>query len=57
MNMKASNNKLILIVEDEIPLIKVLVQKLELEGFRTITAKNGKQGLKMGMWRYHLTLR
>ncbi len=43
------NNKKILIVEDERPLSQALVKKLTLEGFATLTAKNGEEGLGVAL--------
>ena len=43
------NNKKILIVEDERSLSQALVNKLTLEGFATLTAKNGEEGLKIAL--------
>lgn len=42
----AKNGKTILIVEDDISLLKALVAKFSKEGFECLEAKNGKQGLK-----------
>lgn len=41
--------KKILIVDDEAPLLKVLSEKLVREGFLTVEAKNGEQGLKVAI--------
>lgn len=38
-------NKKILVVEDEAPMLTVLKEKLELEGFNVLTATNGEEGL------------
>lgn len=43
------NNKKILIVEDERSLSQALVNKLTLEGFATLTAKNGEEGLDVAL--------
>ena len=39
----------ILIVEDEEPVLKVLSEKLSAEGFRTLLARDGVQGLKTAL--------
>ena len=39
----------ILIVEDEKPLLTILHNKFESEGFLSLDAVNGKQGLKMAL--------
>lgn len=41
--------KTILIVEDEQPLLEALVQKFIYEGFSTLQAKNGKEGLAIAL--------
>lgn len=38
--------KTILVVEDEVPLRKALVTKLEREGFNVLVATNGKEGIE-----------
>ena len=43
------NNKKILIVEDERSLSQALVNKLTLEGFATLIAKNGEEGLDVAL--------
>jgi len=43
------NNKKILIVEDERSLSQALVDKLTREGFATLTAKNGEEGLEVAL--------
>ncbi|MBI3589207.1 MAG: response regulator [Candidatus Liptonbacteria bacterium] len=40
------NKKTILIVEDEVPLLNALHEKLMRNGFITIEARNGEQGLE-----------
>lgn len=42
-------NKKILIVEDEIALLKILTERLSSEGFTVIEAKDGKQGLEVAL--------
>jgi len=37
--------KKILIIEDESPLLEVMIEKFNLEGFETLGAKNGVDGL------------
>ena len=39
------DQKTVLIVEDEQPLLKALSAKLDAEGFRTLQAENGEEGL------------
>lgn len=41
--------KKILLVEDEIALLDALVLKLNSEGFTTLIAKNGEEGLKVAL--------
>jgi len=43
------NKKIILITEDEEPIRKILVEKLNSEGFSTIEASNGQQGLDLAL--------
>lgn len=45
----ASVQKNILIVEDEAPLINILAEKLEDEGFSAIKARNGEEGLRLAL--------
>lgn len=42
-------NKKILIVEDEPATMKALVDKLESVGFKTLKAKNGKEGIRVAL--------
>jgi len=44
-----SKKRKVLVVEDEAPLRKIMVQKLKEEGFEVIEAFNGKQGLKKAL--------
>ncbi len=44
-----SDNKKILVVEDEIAMQKALVDKLARNGFRTVTADDGETGLKTAL--------
>ncbi len=44
-----SNGNLILVVEDEKPLIKALTEKFAHEGFRVLSAENGEKGVKLAM--------
>lgn len=39
------NNKKILIIEDELPMLKALSDKFTREGFSVLEAKNGQEGL------------
>ena len=41
--------KTILIVEDEIPLLNILSDRLAREGFAVLEAQNGKQGLSVAL--------
>lgn len=42
-------DRTILIVEDELPLLKILTDKLSSEGFTIIGAKDGKEGLELAL--------
>lgn len=44
-----SNGRIILIVEDEKPLLKALTEKFAHQGFRVVTAENGEKGLNLAM--------
>ncbi|KKU14485.1 MAG: OmpR family two-component response regulator [Parcubacteria group bacterium GW2011_GWB1_45_9] len=41
--------KILLIVEDEKPVLKALVDKFGVEGFGVLTAENGEDGLKVAL--------
>ena len=41
---KETNKKTILVVEDDLPVLKALTDKLTREGFQTLQAKNGEEG-------------
>lgn len=43
------SNKKVLIVEDEAPLLQILVEKFTREGFTALGAKDGAEGLKMAL--------
>jgi DNA-binding response OmpR family regulator len=43
------NKKIILITEDQTPLRKLLSEKLTLEGFSTLEASNGEEGLDLAL--------
>ena len=45
--MPLKNNKTILIVEDEVPMIKALADKFRREGFSVLEAGDGEEGLKI----------
>lgn len=45
----AKLNKTILVVEDEISLLKALEDKFTLEGFDVIKARNGEEGLEVAL--------
>lgn len=42
-------NEKILIVDDEVSIIKILTENLERDGYRVISAENGEQGLKLAL--------
>ncbi|MEK9179825.1 MAG: response regulator [Patescibacteria group bacterium] len=42
----SQKNKKVLIIEDEVPLLKALTEKLEREGFSVLGAENGAKGLE-----------
>ena len=42
-----SNGHLMLIVEDETPLLRALMEKFGHHGFRVLTAENGEKGLNL----------
>lgn len=44
--MSNGMKKTILIVEDELPMLKALSDKFALEGFEVLEAKDGEEGLK-----------
>ncbi len=46
---KRQINKKVLVVDDEIPLLKVLIDKFTHEGFTTLEAKDGAEGLKVAL--------
>ncbi len=41
--------KTILIIEDELPMLKALSDKFSREGFETLEAKDGEEGLKVAL--------
>lgn len=41
------DNKKILVVEDEIPMLKALRERLEMENLKVIEARDGERGLKL----------
>ena len=47
-----SNGHLMLIVEDEKPLLKALNEKFAHQGFRVLTAENGEKGLALALENY-----
>jgi CheY-like chemotaxis protein len=47
-----SERKTILLIEDNIAILENLTEFMELEGYKIITAKNGKNGVEMAM-RFH----
>lgn len=44
-----NNNKTVLIVEDHVPVRTALAEKLTKEGFTTLEAKDGEEGLAMAL--------
>lgn len=44
-----NNDRLMLIVEDEKPLLKALTEKFAHQGFRVLTAENGEKGLSLAL--------
>ena len=47
--MPKENKKKILVIEDELPLLKILVSELSLEGFQVFSAGDGQEGLKLAV--------
>jgi len=48
--MESQNNgKKILIIEDELPMLKALSEKFSREGFSVVEAKNGQEGLELAL--------
>ena len=45
----ASTKKVILVVEDDTPMLRVLCDKLTREGFSVLEAKNGEEGLALAV--------
>ncbi|HEX7042877.1 MAG TPA: response regulator, partial [Patescibacteria group bacterium] len=43
------SKKIVLITEDEPPMLNILTDKLSENGFDTLQAKNGEEGLKMAL--------
>ena len=41
------NNKLVLIVDDEIDLVQLLKEEIEYEGYQTITANSGNEAFRL----------
>lgn len=48
-NMSKKVRKKILIVEDDLPLARVMKEKLTKENFIVMTAKNGQEGLELAL--------
>lgn len=42
-------SKKILVIEDEAPLLQVLIDKITSEGFSVLGAKNGEEGLELAL--------
>ena len=49
MDTTRPENKVILVVEDELSLARALVEKLFKEGFSVIEARNGEEGLQVAL--------
>ena len=47
MDASANNTKKVLVVEDEVPLLNVLLEKLTREGFVALGAENGARGIEV----------
>lgn len=47
--MDSNTTKTVLIIEDDVHLRSALSAKLQTEGFATIEAKNGKEGLELAL--------
>jgi len=43
------NKKLILVIEDEEPIVRVLTKKLIQEGYEVISARNGQEGINTAL--------
>jgi len=46
---QSKKSKTILVIEDQIPMLQILVYGFDSEGFNVIEAKNGKDGLAMAL--------
>jgi CheY-like chemotaxis protein len=44
-----NNGKKVLIIEDELPMLKALSDKFSLEGFSVLEARNGEEGLEVAL--------
>ena len=44
-----TEKKRVLVIEDELPLLKILVEELSLEGLDVYSANDGEQGLKLAL--------
>jgi DNA-binding response OmpR family regulator len=49
--MSNGTKKTILIIEDELPMLKALSDKFGLEGFEILEAKDGEEGLKTAVFK------
>lgn len=49
MIKQSKKSKTILVVEDQIPILQILVYRFDSEGFNVIEAKNGKDGLELAL--------
>lgn len=47
--MDPTTKKIVLIIEDDVHLRSALSEKLQIEGFDTLEAKNGKEGLDLAI--------
>lgn len=48
----AANKKIILVVEDEAPMLSVLIDALQNSGFATLKAKDGEEGLELSQYQH-----
>lgn len=47
VNIGQEQRKMILLIEDNLPILQNLTEYMELEGYKAITARNGKRGIEM----------
>lgn len=46
---QSQNKKTILVVDDDLPVLDAIVEKLEREGFATLRSRNGEDGLAVAL--------